>query len=202
MGTSAGMLSQRFVPGIFITKALPSPIKLPNFKSGYHQQPNMSAERQWFVFYTKPRNEKKVAERLRKNGFEAYCPLTHTLRQWSDRKKKVSLPMFTSYVFGYLNEKERLEVVKDPGVLNFVFWLGKPAVVRDEEMAAIKEIEANGFQVEVAHERMEKGKRITIKEGAFKGLEGEVTDIGNNRIRLFIESLQCTVSFEYKQALK
>ena len=160
---------------------------------------NTSMERQWFVFYTKPRNEKKVAERLQKEGFNTYCPLIHTMRQWSDRKKKVSLPMFTSYVLGHLNEKERLEVVKDPGVLNFVFWQGKPAVVREEEVAAIKEIEANGFQVEVAYERMEKGRRITINDGPFKGLEGEISDVSKNRIRIFIESLQCTVSFEYKQ---
>jgi hypothetical protein len=53
-----------------------------------------------------------------------------TLRQWSDRKKKVQIPMFPSYIFAHTNESERYQLLMDPGVLNFVFWLGKPAIVR------------------------------------------------------------------------
>jgi transcriptional antiterminator RfaH len=75
-----------------------------------------------------------VTERLTKTGFEMYCPTIKTLRQWSDRKKKVEAPMFPGYIFAHVNEKERLAILNDPGVLNYVFWLGKPAVVREEEL--------------------------------------------------------------------
>ena len=76
--------------------------------------------KKWLVLYTKPRNEKKVAERLTKNGFEVYCPLIKTLRQWSDRKKKVEIPMFSSYVFIHIDEKNRQLPLYDQGVMNYV----------------------------------------------------------------------------------
>ena len=92
------------------------------------------SDRQWLVIYTKPKNEKTVSERLSSNGIEVYCQIVETVRQWSDRKKKIKVPLFTSYVFVRVQEKQRTEILQDPGVMNFVFWLGKPAVVRDSEM--------------------------------------------------------------------
>lgn len=153
--------------------------------------------KQWHVLYTKPRSEKKVTERLSKKGFDVYCPLVKTVRQWSDRKKKVQIPMFTSYIFASTDEKERQLLLHDPGVLNFVFWLGKPAIVRDSEMNAIKKIAESGDEITVEGVKMEKGQFVTIPEGPFKGLTGRIDKLDNRKVIVFVEQLDCMVSFRY-----
>ncbi|MDZ7608178.1 MAG: UpxY family transcription antiterminator [Cyclobacteriaceae bacterium] len=154
--------------------------------------------KKWHVLYTKPRNEKKAAERLTAKGYQVYCPIIRTVRQWSDRKKKVQLPMFPSYIFAYTDEKERPLLLHDPGVLNFVFWLGKPAVVRDLEMEAIKKIDSGGDEIQVEGVRLEKGQLVTINEGPFKGLTGKVDKLDSHKVMVFVEQLDCMVSFRYK----
>src|SRR5690606_27244913 len=92
----------------------------------------------WYVIYTKPRAEAKVAESLKKLGITVYCPMITEVHRWSDRKKKVSLPLFKSYVFVQLLPKDRNQVFAVPGVVNYLFWLGKPAQVREQEIQTIK----------------------------------------------------------------
>jgi len=151
----------------------------------------------WLVIYTKSRNEKKVAERLEQDGFEAYCPIVRIMRQWSDRKKKVSVPMFSSYVFVRVTERERLEVVKVAGVMNFIFWQGKPAIVRDEEIVAVRHIEEKGHNVEVSALQVEKGQLITIPSGPFKGQKGVVDKVDKKTILIYLEQLGCQVRFKH-----
>ena len=152
----------------------------------------------WHVLYTKPRSEKKVIERLNDRGHTVFCPFIKTVRQWSDRKKKVLLPMFPSYIFAYTDEKERQLLLQDPGVLNFVFWLGRPAVVREEEMEAIKKIAQAGDEIQVEGARLEKGQMVTIPEGPFKGLTGRVDKLDSRKIIVYVEQLDCMVSFRYR----
>jgi len=151
----------------------------------------------WYVLYTKPRNEKKVTERLSEKGFEVYCPLIRTVRQWSDRKKKVQLPMFPGYVFTHVTEIERPKVLFDPGVLNYVYWLGKPAVIRDHEMEALKKIAEAGEEIKIEGSGFEKGQFVTIPEGPFKGLTGRVDKLDSRKVIVFVEQLDCMVSFKY-----
>jgi len=92
----------------------------------------------WYAVYTKPRWEKKVAEVLTRNSIENYCPLNKVLRQWHDRKKVVQEPLFTSYVFVKVEESRFSELRRIGGVLNLVYWLQKPAVIRDEEITMIR----------------------------------------------------------------
>ena len=153
----------------------------------------------WYVLYTKPRNEKKVTTRLAENGFEVYCPLIRTLRQWSDRKKKVSVPMFPSYVFIRIAEEERQKVVQDPGVLNFVFWLGRPAVVRERELEAVRAIAEKGEEIEVQSGKPEKGETVAISFGPFKGLTGRIDAVDHSRVMVYIEELGCKVMFRWKE---
>src|SRR5436305_10048529 len=94
--------------------------------------------KQWFAIYTKPRWEKKVDGLLLRKGIESWCPLQKVERQWSDRKKIINDPIFKSYVFVRIKPEERLPVLQTEGVLNFVHFLGKPAVIKDEEVANIK----------------------------------------------------------------
>ena len=149
------------------------------------------ADRSWLAVYTKPRAEKKIEERLNKTGIEAFCPTYTTLRIWSDRKKKVELPLIPSYVFVKVTENERLEVLKDMGVMNFIFWLGKPAIVRDEEIQALK---TELKDIEIPEAKV--GELVKIDNGIFKGFEGEIRYIKNNSIVLVLNSLGLTITIK------
>ena len=94
--------------------------------------------KKWFVLCTKPRNELKVTERLTRIGVEVYTPTKIEVRQWSDRKKKVTIPLLPSMVLVKLLAKE-VDVVFDvPGAVRFLFEHGKRASVSDEEVLAMK----------------------------------------------------------------
>src|SRR4051794_15455526 len=92
----------------------------------------------WFAVYTKPRWEKKVAALLDEKGIEYYCPLNKVVKQWSDRKKVVMEPIFKSYVFVRVPDAEKWALRNVVGIINFVYWLGKPAKVKDEDILTIR----------------------------------------------------------------
>ncbi len=142
----------------------------------------------WYALYTKPRKEQKVAQQLEELGFVVYLPLKVEVKQWSDRKKKVISPLFSSYVFIQIEESKRSDVFVIDGVLNYVFWLGKPAVIRNNEIELMRhEIEKPNREVFV--ERLTPGEQIKLKEGVFKGQEAFVEYISNQKAHLFLPHL-------------
>lgn len=143
----------------------------------------------WKAVYTKPRSEKKVAERLLEKGYEVYCPVRKTLKQWSDRKKWVEEPLFNSYVFVRVTEEERIEVLSDPGAVAFLFWLGKPAVIREEEIKAIRDFIAKHPSAHAAATVFKKGQRVAIKRGPMKEAGGIVRRSEKNRVIVEIETM-------------
>jgi len=151
----------------------------------------------WFVLYTQPRNEKKVAERLEKLGITAYCPMTIQVRQWSDRKKKVEVPLLNSYVFVHLEEANRKLVFEVPGIVRYLFWLGEPAIVRDEEIKTLQNWLANDFE-ELEVTALKPGDTITLKEGAFKNQEAIIKTISNTKMQLVLTSLGLLVTLTTK----
>lgn len=153
----------------------------------------------WFALYTKSRNEKKVAEKLIEQQIEVYCPTQTILRQWSDRKKKVKVAVFPSYVFVcYTSEEERLKILQTPGVVSFVRYLGKDAKIRSEEIDAIKEL--LGQYTEVKVDSVERGDKVQITYGGMKGQEGEVISSTKDSVFVYIESLGLSVSAEIGKA--
>jgi transcriptional antiterminator RfaH len=151
----------------------------------------MPATDHWYVLYTRSRAEKKVAETLKKHGFHSYCPTVTTLKQWSDRKKKVQEPLFRSYVFVRASEEQRMPILQTPGVMNFVYWQGKPAIVRQKEIEAIGIFtqELDMHELSDISLEFEAGDKARVDWGAFKGLEGECIARQGNKIILLIESL-------------
>jgi len=144
----------------------------------------------WFVFHTKPRNEKKVAERLVAQGYEVYLPMQKILRQWSDRKKMVAEPLYKSYLFFSGSEADRLEAIKTPGIVRCLYYLGIPAHVRREEISAIKiflgELESHP-EAELFH--FDLGDKVSIKSGVLKGLEGEYISRHGDDLFLRVETM-------------
>jgi len=142
----------------------------------------------WYALYTKPRNEKKVEEQLHKMGLEVFCPKVTVVKQWSDRKKRVSQPLIPSYVFVKIKEQDRELVFNVPGVVRYLFFLGKPAIIKESEINAMKETLNHDFK-EVGVMDLEKGQKFTIEEGTFKGQEVTFLEQKGNKIILHLESL-------------
>lgn len=149
----------------------------------------------WFAVYTKPRNEKKVAENLSLMGVEVYCPMVSVVKQWSDRKKSIQQPLFNSYVFVRLDEKDRAKVFSVPGVVRYLFWLGKPAVVRDFEIKAIKELLQEKYK-DVFVTGIQAGQKIILEAGVFKGNEATFIEQKGNKTMLLLEHLGMTLILE------
>jgi len=149
----------------------------------------------WFVLYTKPQFEIKVAEALQKIGVRAYCPVYTQLKQYSDRKKKVTKPLLRSYVLVKIEDKDRDQVFEIPGVVRYVFWLGKPAIVREDEIV-LMENNLSGIYESISVSTLEKGAAYTIPEGPFKGLSGKVVHLNHNKMQLELPSLGMLVTLK------
>lgn len=152
----------------------------------------------WYVVYTKPKWEKKVAEQLEQFGITTYCPLITQLKQWSDRKKKVQVPLFNSYIFVQLAESDRNLVFQSPGVVRYLFWLGKPAIVKDKEIETIKKWLHQPEQFEVSVSRFQIGDKITLDSGPFADQEAIVREVNNTHYVLVLESLGCVLKMKWK----
>ncbi|KAB1067873.1 UpxY family transcription antiterminator [Tamlana haliotis] len=153
-----------------------------------------SSLKDWKVLYVKPRNEKKVVTALSKLGLMAYCPIVTEIRQWSDRKKKVEVPLLTSYVLVKIKDNEHDLVFQVPGVVRYLFWLGKPALVKDSDVEVMKNW-LNKEQTKAQVDNIQPGDRIKIKEGVFKGKKALVHEINTNRIQLILLDLDIKITF-------
>lgn len=149
----------------------------------------MDAVKRWLAIYTKPRWEKKVYGLLTDSGIEAYCPLNKVRRQWSDRIKLVEEPLFKSYVFVRINKREEDSVKLVSGVLNFVYWLGKPAVIKQVEIERIKRFLNEYEDVKAEPLRIRLQDKVVISAGALMDKEAKVIRHIGNRVELEIDSL-------------
>lgn len=145
-------------------------------------------EKNWYALYTKPRWEKKIHGQLVKKGIDSWCPLNKELRQWADRKKMVEEPLFKCYIFVNINFlKERTEVLMTDGILNFVHYLRKPAVIKSYEIDNIKGFlgQKNARIEMISTEGFEPDTKIKVSQGVFKDREGTV--IRGNKKRVYVQ---------------
>ena len=147
----------------------------------------------WYVLYTKPRHEIKALERLAQNGFEVYCPMKTTLKQWSDRKKKVSEPLLPSYIFIKTTVKKRAKPLTDPSILNYIFWLGKPAIIRDAEIDLLKGIISKDKVQDFEVRKLKIGSEIVINKGLIKSKNAVVKTVSNNHVTAELRELGMTI---------
>lgn len=150
----------------------------------------------WNVLYVKSRAEKKVSERLENDGVEVFCPLKTEVRQWSDRKKKVKIPYFPSYVFVRFEKKKKPDVLKTPGVVGFVYWLRKPAVIREQEMRTVMDFFKDRKDEKISFRSFKKGDRLKIERGPLKERKGVVLRQTKEKVVLQIEQLGVVLTAE------
>ena len=147
------------------------------------------SNRKWLAVYTKPRWEKKIDRVLIEAGIESYCPLNKVHRRWSDRMKLVEEPLFKSYVFVHINSQEEKKVREVHGVLNFVYWLGKPAVIKQKEIERIKRFLNDYNNVSTEPLAIKPQDKVVVTSGALMEQRGKVIRNLGNRIELEITSL-------------
>jgi transcription antitermination factor NusG len=145
--------------------------------------------RKWLALYTRPRWEKKVYKLLQEKGIDTYCPLNKVHRKWSDRMKVVEEPLFKSYVFVKVTEEEKTAVRMTHGVVNFVYWLGKPAIIKEKEIEVIKRFLNDHHDVEVRSIDIKAGKKILVQSGILMGKEGTVKKVLHKKVEVIIESI-------------
>ena len=149
----------------------------------------MSDRKKWYAVYTKPRWEKKVDGLLHDKSIDSYCPLTRIKKQWSDRMKLVEEPLFKSYVFVKINDDDQLKVRMTNGVLNFVYWLGKPAHIKQVEIDRIRRF-LNEYENVVAEPMQVKADdKVIITSGILMDKEARVLRSMGNKVEVEIESL-------------
>lgn len=151
---------------------------------------NMISLKHWYAVYTKSRQEKALMERLTEAGIEAYVPLQKAVRQWSDRKKLVELPLIRSYCFVKIEPRQQYDVLNTPGAVRYVWFSGKPAPIPDRQIDMLRVITGTDVPVDTVTGSFQPGNRVRVIAGPLTGIEGELIRIaGRNRVVIRIEHL-------------
>lgn len=134
---------------------------------------NVMKQDNWYVVYTYPNSEKKIYNELNKRAITAFLPTKKVVRQWSDRKKKLEIPLFPNYIFVKLPPKQMWVVLMIDGVVRFISFDGAPVVVRDTEIDVVKKLISASSEVNNENFCIQ-GEKVQVKEGPLSGLVGRV----------------------------
>jgi transcription elongation factor/antiterminator RfaH len=147
----------------------------------------------WYAVQTRARNEKVVAERLQEQGLSTFLPLVTEIRRWSDRKKKIELPLFSCYVFVRLvinNSQERMSVNRTNGVFGFVSMRGKAIPIPEEQIDALRTVVTQQISWS-AHPFLKIGQRVRIRGGSMEGVEGVfLSSNGDRTLIISVDAIQ------------
>lgn len=151
----------------------------------------------WLVFYTKSRQEKKVRDILQRRGFDVFLPMQKVVRQWSDRKQKVEVPLFNSYIFVSVPCHQVDAVLQVPGVAWSIRYNGKPAELRPREYGTIVRFIETGLLIEtISADSIEKGEEVIVLDGPLKGQRGFVSGKRRQKLVVFLEGLGQAIQVE------
>ena len=149
----------------------------------------------WYVIHTKPRCEKKAEEQLLSLGINAYCPTRNEIRLWSDRKKRIQVPVLPSMVLVNIDEKDINRVFECQRVLRYMFWLGKRAVVRQSEVDILKKYLKGDYNL-ISSSSSSINVGDDFKLPSFNNQTGTVNRISNNSIWIFLKSIGYSVKLK------
>jgi transcription antitermination factor NusG len=158
------------------------------------------AETRWYAAYTNARHEKTVARQAEERRIDCFLPLYKSVRRWKDRKKVIELPLFPGYVFLHIAFKDRLQVLQLAGVVQFVSFNGKPAVLPDNEIEGLRNGLARGAGAE-PHPYLKIGRRVRVSGGPMTGAEGILVRRKDKfRVVLSIHLIQRSVAVEVDES--
>lgn len=144
----------------------------------------------WYAVYTKPKCEKKVSASLTKKKIENYCPLNRMAKSWSSDRKKMSLePLFPNYVFVHATELEMAAIRQTSDVVNFVYWLGRPAIVKDVEIESIQHFLHEYTNVQLEKTAVNVSDMVRIVSAPVTDAETSVATVQLSRVKVTLPSL-------------
>ncbi|HEU5147338.1 MAG TPA: UpxY family transcription antiterminator, partial [Chryseosolibacter sp.] len=164
----------------------------------------MLEPKNWYVFYTKSRQEKKVRDLLLRDGYEVFLPMQKVMRQWSDRKKRVEVPLFNSYIFVKDYPHKIADILRVPGMAWNIRHNGKPAILREYEFELIQRFITTGYFLETSGnvESFQVGDRAKIIDGPLAGLSGVLTgEDKNQRFNILLEGIQQVIQVQLPASL-
>ncbi len=156
---------------------------------------------EWYALYTRPRHEKKVYEQLLEKQIEAFLPMVERVRQWKDRKKRVMMPLFNSYVFVHIDLKDRFDALRTKGVVRMVSFGGVPAAIPDWQIEQLRRIieYPDTLQLE---EYLREGDWVEVVDGPFRGIKGRLREMRNEtRVVINIDGIYQSASFVIDKSL-
>lgn len=156
----------------------------------------------WMVLYTRSRWEKKVHNLLVEQNINSFCPLVKKVNQWADRKKTVEAPLFNSYLFVEATTSLYNRILQTPGVVSFITYCGKPAIVKNEEIERIRDVTKNYTDIEtVSLTNLNIGDNVMVMGGPLVNHMGEIRQIHGRSIIMIIKYMNCalTVKIDHKQ---
>ncbi len=144
-------------------------------KSFNEEQKSEPKGQYWYILKTKSNAEKVVQNRLQAIEKEVYLPMYEAIRIWSDRKKKIEIPLLSTYVFVRCGLNELESITRVPGVAWLVQDMGIPAVVKEYEIENLRIFaqEKEGHK----HEELSDysvGETVQVTHGNFQGLIGKM----------------------------
>lgn len=141
-------------------------------------------EKQWYALYTRSRYEKRLHKLLQERQVEVYLPLVTAYRRWSDRMKRVEVPLFNSYIFVRTHpgdHNEYFSILQTPGAVRFIHFEGRLVPVPEEQIQMLRRLTAEGLEMESCEKPIEPGTPVEISYGPLKGIRGVVLLNGPRR---------------------
>lgn len=157
--------------------------------------------KQWFALYVQPRKEKVVEKGLIKNNFECYLPLKREIHKWSDRRKLVLCPLIPSYIFVKVDSDEMYKTLQITGAVRFIYFNKKPAAIPDNQIEYMKKLIESDREITVSSMSFQKGDKVAIVDGKFKGMEGLIIQEKgkNKRFVIRIENIAMDLNIDISQ---
>ena len=150
----------------------------------------------WYAVYTRSRHEKRVREQCERRSIESFLPLYETVHRWKDRRMRVQLPLFSSYVFVRIELIHRFDVLQIPGVVRLVGFNGQQTALNEEEIETLQQGLSGGVCTK-PHPYLTSGRRVRIKDGPLAGMEGILLRRkGNLRVVISISLLQRSIAVD------
>lgn len=161
----------------------------------------------WYAVYTSSRAEKKVKQRLDEVNIENYLPLRTEVRIWTDRKKKITVPLIPGYIFVYISPENMLEVLNVSGVVTFLKEKSLPVAIPEDQIRRLRMMVDYAFdEVEFMTSQVNVGDKVRVKQGKLEGLVGELVEMrGKYKIAIRLQYFGCaltTIPFSWVEKWK
>ncbi len=187
--------------GLNLDVGLKSDSKMKKLSKMYLSQTSFENDCNWYVLYTRPRFERRVNDDLRNKGLETFLPIIEVTRVWSDRKKTMTVPLFTFYVFVKANLRDRIVALQLRGIVRMVSFGGTPTKIPEDQIKAIKRILECKYEPE-PYQYLRSGDKVEVVSGPLRGIKGFlVEERGKRVVVVSITAIQQSISIQVERAL-